>query len=98
VVRPLAGWLSLAGLGWDRRDRLVTAFYGIRGIGSLYYLSYGLGSAHFIQHEQLWAIVVTTILLSSGIHSLTAPFAMRRLSKAGGRMVDSAPSPSGSSG
>ena len=39
VVRPLAGWLSLAGLGWDQRDRLAAAFYGIRGIGSLYYLA-----------------------------------------------------------
>ena len=98
VIRPLAGWLSLAGLGWDRRDRLLTAFYGIRGIGSIYYLSYGLGSAHFADHEKLWAIVVATILLSSAIHSLTAPFAMRRLSKAGRRMVEDAPAPSGSSG
>ena len=47
VVRPLAGWLALAGLGWDPRDRLAAAFYGIRGIGSLYYLAYGLGSAGF---------------------------------------------------
>ena len=85
VVRPLAGWLALAGLGWDPRDRLAAAFYGIRGIGSLYYLAYGLGGAGFARHEQLWAIVVATILLSSAVHSLTAPFAMRRLSKAARR-------------
>ena len=45
LVRPLAGWLSLAGLDWDPRDRRAAAFYGIRGIGSLYYLAYALGHA-----------------------------------------------------
>ena len=91
VVRPLAGWLALAGLGWDPRDRLAAAFYGIRGIGSLYYLAYGLGSAGFARHEQLWAIVVATILVSSAVHSLTAPFAMRRLSEGGEAMVEGTP-------
>lgn len=90
VVRPLAGWLALAGLGWDPHDRLAAAFYGIRGIGSLYSLAYGLGSAGFAQHEELWAIVVATILLSSTMHGLTAPFVMRRLSKSGEAMVGGA--------
>ncbi len=98
VVRPLAGWLSLAGLGWDTRDRLAAAFYGIRGIGSLYYLAYGLGSAGFAHHGELWAIVVTTILVSTAVHSLTAPFAMRRLSDDGGAMVEGAPAGAGTAG
>ena len=87
VIRPLSGWLALAGLGWDPRDRLAAAFYGIRGIGSLYYLAYGLGSTGFAQPEKLWAIVVATILLSSTIHGLTASFVMRRLSKSGKGIV-----------
>ncbi|MFZ1431453.1 MAG: cation:proton antiporter [Geminicoccaceae bacterium] len=87
VIRPLSGWIALAGLGWDPRDRLAAAFYGIRGIGSLYYLAYGLGSTGFAQPEKLWAIVVVTILLSSTIHGLTASFVMRRLSKSGEGMV-----------
>ena len=91
VIRPLAGWLSLAGLNWHPRDRLVTAFYGIRGIGSLYYLAYGLGSADFAHHEELWAIVIAAVLLSSAVHSLTAPFAMRRLSEDGKTMVKGMP-------
>lgn len=90
VVRPLSGWLALAGLGWDWRDRLVAAFYGIRGIGSLYYLAYGLGSASFADAEELWAIVVTAILVSCTVHSLTAPFAMRHLSEGGGAMAEQA--------
>jgi NhaP-type Na+/H+ or K+/H+ antiporter len=98
VVRPLAGWLSLAGLGWDRRDRLAAAFYGIRGIGSVYYLAYGLGSASFAHHEQLWAIVVAAILLSSTVHSLTAPFAMRSLSNDGEPMIKGMPAGIGTAG
>ena len=98
VIRPLAGWLSLAGLGWNPRDRLAAAFYGIRGIGSLYYLAYGLGSATFAHHEELWAIVTAAILLSSVVHSLTAPFAMRRLSEDGEAMVKGMPAAAGTAG
>jgi NhaP-type Na+/H+ or K+/H+ antiporter len=98
VIRPLAGWVSLAGLGWNPRDRLAAAFYGIRGIGSLYYLAYGLGSADFGHHEELWAIVAAAILLSSVVHSLTAPFAMRRLSEDGEAMVKGMPAAAGTAG
>jgi NhaP-type Na+/H+ or K+/H+ antiporter len=98
VVRPLAGWLSLAGLGWKTRDRLAASFYGIRGIGSLYYLAYALGSVSFADREQLWAIVVATILLSAAAHSLTAPFAMRRLSQDGAAMVETEPAGARSTG
>ncbi len=84
VVRPLVAWVTLAGVGWSWQDRLATSFYGIRGIGSLYYLAYALGQANFAGHELLWAIVITTILLSAVVHSLTAPYAMARLSKSGG--------------
>jgi hypothetical protein len=42
--------------------------------------------------------VVATILLSSAAHSLTAPFAMRRLSDDGGAMVEGAPAGAGTAG
>ena len=88
----------MAGLGWTSRDRLAAAFYGIRGIGSLYYLAYALGSASFADQEQLWAIVVAAILASAAAHSLTAPFAMRRLSRAGAAMVTATPAGAGTTG
>ena len=60
LVRPLAAWASLAvasGKVPDRagdhalgpRERLVTAFFGVRGIGSLYYLAYATGQTDFDQ-------------------------------------------------
>ena len=44
------------------------------------------------------AIVVATILLSSVVHSLTAPFTMRRLSPGGEAVVESAPAAAGTAG
>lgn len=41
-IRPLAAYLGLAGSPLDRNQRCLTAWFGIRGIGSLYYLMYAL--------------------------------------------------------
>ncbi len=38
VVRPVTGWLSLVRCSAPRRERLALAFFGVRGIGSFYYL------------------------------------------------------------
>ena len=39
LVRPLAGWIGLARGKTGPRERIAIAFFGIRGIGSLYYLA-----------------------------------------------------------
>lgn len=72
LVRPAAGMLSLAGLPLPRRDQWVLAFYGIRGIGSLYYLSYALHRSEFPQAEELWAIVILIVVVSVVVHGLSA--------------------------
>lgn len=77
VVRPLAGWLSLAGSDLKGRDRWVVAFYGVRGVGSVYYLAYAAGKVEFWDEEPLWALVGFTILLSTLGHGFTAGIAMR---------------------
>ncbi len=47
VVRPVAGWLGLLGGKTGPRERIALSFFGIRGIGSLYYLAYALGEGQF---------------------------------------------------
>lgn len=42
VVRPATGLLAMAGLKASMSEKLVLAFFGIRGIGSIYYLAYGV--------------------------------------------------------
>ncbi|MEU9091608.1 cation:proton antiporter [Streptomyces sp. NPDC048428] len=73
VVRPLAGAAAQVGLPSPRRERAVTALFGVRGIGSLFYLAYALGDGPFARYaDELWAITTFTILASVLLHGATA--------------------------
>ncbi len=77
VVRPLVGWVSLAGIDLPPRERLVTAVFGVRGIGSLYYLAFAAGTAAAMPGmADLWLAVLVTIAMSAGVHGLTAGAAL----------------------
>lgn len=88
LVRPLAGLIGLAGLKAERREKITIAFFGIRGVGSIYYVAYALNHARFPDAERLWAIVALVILLSIVIHGLTVTPIMRRLDRSQGRNPD----------
>jgi NhaP-type Na+/H+ or K+/H+ antiporter len=81
VIRPLLGWLSLIGTLERHRERAVVAFYGVRGIGSLYYLAYAGSHAELTNEAELWAVVAFTILLSTIVHGFTAGLAVERVTK-----------------
>ncbi len=78
IVRPVAGLVGLLGsdLAWPARG--VVAGFGIRGIGSFYYLSYALNEASFqelellVAAERLWALVGFVVLASVVIHGIAA--------------------------
>lgn len=72
VVRPLAGWIGLVGTGLPRGKRLAIAFFGIRGVGSLYYLAYAIHHAEFAGARELWALVVAVVILSVIVHGASA--------------------------
>lgn len=77
VVRPVAGWVGLARTtALNRPERLVVAVFGIRGLGSLYYLAHGLHEAPFVGAEQVWALTATTVVLSLVLLGLGAGPAM----------------------
>ena len=76
VVRPVSGWVSLAGAMARRRERIVVAFYGVRGIGSIYYLGYAGSHMELVNEAQLWATVAFTILVSTIVHGFTAGLAV----------------------
>jgi sodium/hydrogen antiporter len=90
VVRPASALLAL-GRGARRdyvndrrlgpRERLVTAFFGVRGVGSIYYLAYATGQAHFPDQRLLWSTVAFTIVLSVLVHGVAATPVMRWLEK-----------------
>ncbi|MET1756285.1 sodium:proton antiporter [Novosphingobium sp. RD2P27] len=79
VIRPLVAWTSLASTSLPTRQRLVVAFYGVRGIGSVYYLAYAGHHIELIDEPELWATIAFTILLSTIVHGLTAGIAVERV-------------------
>jgi NhaP-type Na+/H+ or K+/H+ antiporter len=81
VIRPLFGWLSLIGTMERFRERAVVAFYGVRGIGSIYYLAYAGSHAELANEAELWAIVAFTILTSTIVHGFTAGVAVERVTE-----------------
>lgn len=73
VLRPLAGYLALL---WcvetSNRQRVIISFFGIRGIGSIYYLSYAHNAeATFTSIDTVWAVVNFTILFSIVVHGIS---------------------------
>ncbi|MFC9770639.1 MULTISPECIES: cation:proton antiporter [unclassified Pseudarthrobacter] len=82
LVRPLAGWLGLLGGKTGPRERIALSFFGIRGIGSVYYLAYALGKGRFTdQAEWLWAFIGLVVALSIVIHGATTSPLMNRLDR-----------------
>lgn len=78
LIRPAVGLLSLAGSGLRTPERLVVAFYGVRGVGSIYYLSYAGSHMDFRNEAQLWAITACAILASTVLHGFSAAFAVEQ--------------------
>lgn len=81
VIRPLAGLVALAPFAMPRRERAIVALFGVRGIGSLYYLAFAASQAEFDAMYTVWAIVLITIFGSTLIHGLTAARVMARLDR-----------------
>ena len=79
VVRPVAGMLSLIGTRFPWREKWLMSVLGIRGIGSIYYVAYGINHGQFGDSERLWAITGFIILSSIVIHGVTATPALKRL-------------------
>ncbi|MET0727360.1 MAG: cation:proton antiporter [Acidimicrobiales bacterium] len=78
VVRPVAGWLALLGTSPSRHERAVIAIFGIRGMGSVYYLAHATGQEHFADADRLWAITLASIVASITLHGITAGAALWR--------------------
>lgn len=79
VIRPLSGWIALSGTGLDRRERAVISIYGVRGIGSIYYLCYAGGHMEFINEGALWSLIALVILISTILHGFSVGWAMDQL-------------------
>ena len=77
IIRPLCGLIGLAGRSQPWEEKAMISFFGIRGLGSFYYLAYALGQAKFSETETLWVTVCVVVLLSIVLHGITVTPAMR---------------------
>lgn len=78
VVRPLAGIVGLLGHSSHWHEKIMLAFFGIRGVGSFYYLAYAANRMELDDAPRLWAIVGMVALMSIVVHGLTVTPLMRR--------------------
>ena len=91
VIRPAAGYIALGSgrrqlapgtsTSLERRERAVTAFFGVRGVGSVYYLAYAFGLATFPEQRWLWSTVTFAVVLSVVVHGITVTPVMRALER-----------------
>jgi sodium/hydrogen antiporter len=79
LVRPLTAYITLGGTDMKQKEKFAVAFFGIKGIGSFYYLSFALSEEKFAEPDVLWAITGCIVLMSITIHGLTATSVMKKL-------------------
>jgi NhaP-type Na+/H+ or K+/H+ antiporter len=73
VIRPLSVWLGVLGMPAAKAPRRLLAWFGIRGIGSVYYAVYVV--SHEINYPvavQLLSCVFTVVAASIVVHGISA--------------------------
>ncbi|WP_375447454.1 cation:proton antiporter [uncultured Fibrella sp.] len=81
LIRPLLGWLTLWKTNARGLKRWIIASFGIRGIGSMFYIAYGLQQASFAEPARIWALTGWIIVLSVFVHGMSATPVMKRLDR-----------------
>jgi NhaP-type Na+/H+ or K+/H+ antiporter len=81
VIRPLSGGIALIGSRshMNRSQKHAVAFFGVRGIGSIYYLAYAAGEAPELATDWMWSTVAFTVTASVVIHGTLATPVLRRI-------------------
>lgn len=82
IIRPVFAFIMLWGNDIKKTaEKAAVSFFGIRGIGSLFYLAFALNETGFEDEKLLWSTVAFTITFSIFIHGITASPVMEWLKK-----------------
>ena len=85
VIRPIAAMVALGrprhrgARGMTAGEAGATAFFGVRGVGSIFYLAYAAGEEEVFAGDTLWATVAFTIVVSVLVHGILAKPVISRL-------------------
>lgn len=72
VMRPIFGYLAMLTSKFSTAKKWAIGFFGVRGIGSFFYLSFALLNGNFVEYTQLFGIVSYVVLFSIIIHGFTS--------------------------
>lgn len=73
AIRPVATMVGLAGAPMDRRARAYVGWFGVRGVGSIYYATAAVGAGILAPGEAttvLWT-VIAVVMVSIVVHGAT---------------------------
>lgn len=89
VVRPAAGLIALAHGSTGPRERMVISFFGVRGVGSVFYVAYALEHGQFLEPGAVWRVVGLVVVGSILLHGLSASPAMHLVDRKQAQMANS---------
>jgi sodium/hydrogen antiporter len=72
VIRPVSVWIGLLGAPVSRDQKMLVSWFGIRGIGSIYYLMYAIN--HGLPRElaePIVAVTLATVTVSIIVHGVS---------------------------
>ncbi|XZN89395.1 MAG: cation:proton antiporter [Microcoleus sp.] len=73
LIRPLGAWISTIGSPLHPASRWLCGWFGIRGVGSIYYLTYAFGKGLKGElGEQIAWITFSTIVISVILHGISS--------------------------
>ena len=78
VIRPVSVWMGLLGAPVSKVQRVMIGWFGIRGIGSIYYLMYAVHQGLPLPlAEQIVAITLAAVTVSILMHGISVQPVMR---------------------
>lgn len=84
VIRPLAVAAGLLGSRSSRRQRMLIGWFGIRGVGSLYYLMFAVNrELSTAVADQLFSVTIAVIVTSIVVHGISVTPLMRLYARRG---------------
>ena len=85
LIRPVAGMISFLPSNLPWVEKVAISYFGIRGVGSLYYLAYAHNTEAFPSIDGIWSIVNFTMLVSIFLHGLSVKPFMKWVDRRMGR-------------
>jgi NhaP-type Na+/H+ or K+/H+ antiporter len=79
-IRPVLTIITLIGIPVHFTEKAAIGFFGIRGMGSFFYLAFAFSKTNFDDGKELWAIVSFIVLASIIIHGISATSIIKKLS------------------